>query len=208
MANLFIDTLLYEHKRMHRVLDLMQQQVSAMESGRLPDMKLFGFALDYLSNLPVAIHHPKEDLMYYHMYLREPAFKPEVHHMLAQHRQIHELERRLADAGALVIGRGAIFHSRLMDLSREYLRLQKAHREIEERILFPRARWLLTSQDWAYLNSPADELQEPLFTARDVKRFESLFLYLTRELPNGDRATGSCLAGAWETPRRPEFQPT
>ena len=195
MTNPFIDKLLCEHKRMIKVLDLLQQQISALEAGKTADMELLGFALDYMRNFPAVIHHPKEDMMYYHMYVREPRLRTDMHQLLGQHRMLHDLERRLADAAAVVMVRGASFQRRLVELGREYLRLQREHREIEEVFVFPLARRVLAQADWAYLSCPATEQHEPFFAPKEVKRFESLFLLLARPRP----AAGAASAGSGGT---------
>ena len=182
MGNSFIDKLLCEHKRMIKVLDLMQRQIVALQAGRAADMELFGFALDYMRNFPAVIHHPKEDLMYYHLYVHEPRLRTDVQQLLGQHRELYELEGKLSDAATLALTQGPRFHRRLVDLGLEYLRLQHEHREIEELFTFPLARRVLAPVDWAYLDCPADEMQEPVFTTTELKRFESLFLFLTGPL--------------------------
>ena len=182
MSTKFLDDLIREHARMGSVLDLMQQQVTAIESGGAPNMEVFGFSLDYLRNFPTSVHHPKEDLMYYHMYSRAPGFKSGMTRMLAQHRRIHELETKLAGAVAMVGERGPIFYPRFVDCTRQYLSLQLEHRDIEERVLFPLANRLLDAQDWAYLSYPVDDLQEMLVSDADLDRFDDFYFYITGPL--------------------------
>ena len=182
MTKNILEDLVHEHVRMGSVLGLMQAQVAAIESGGSPNMEVFGFSLDYLRNFPTSVHHPKEDLMYYHMYSRAPGFKSGMSRMLAQHRQIHESEAKLAAAAVRVSERGSIFYPRFVDCARQYLALQLEHRDIEERVLFPLANRLLDAQDWAYLKYPVDDLQETLVSEADLERFDDFYFYITGPL--------------------------
>ena len=53
-----------DHKRIDKVLTLLESQIEALENDGDPDLALLQDALDYVEHYPDLIHHPREDVIY------------------------------------------------------------------------------------------------------------------------------------------------
>jgi hemerythrin-like domain-containing protein len=181
MVNSILSKLRREHSEMKSVLALMHEQLQVVEQGGVPDMVMFGYSLYYMRKFPSVLHHPKEDLMFDRLQTRAPALKVDLHRLREQHRELYELENWLAEVAAQVPKQGAAVYPRLVEFGRRYLRLEREHRETEERRVFPLAEGLLKREDWDVLTGPAEDAMGPAFGARQPRRFRSLFDYIMRQ---------------------------
>ena len=65
-----------EHRYMHALLDILEQQVEKLQPGRIADYPLMLDVVDYLSRYPDQYHHPREDLLFASLARNDTAFLP------------------------------------------------------------------------------------------------------------------------------------
>ena len=195
-----------EHSNMWRVQQVMHLQLERLWRGEPTDSALLANAFYYMRKFPSTVHHPKEDLIYEKLLEAGTPLAKEVSHILSQHEELYEIEDELID---LVLQLPKC-RERVLQLGRRYLTIQTEHMEIEERLLFPQARKLLTASDWREVRALAGEVEDPLFGRRIAARFQSLYDYLLREAANdgltvpgtGPRAANAAAAKTVAASRR------
>ncbi|MFZ2651849.1 MAG: hemerythrin domain-containing protein [Burkholderiaceae bacterium] len=152
-----------EHANFSRLLDVLDEQMSAFHEGEVP---LFGLMLDivsYLREFSDALHHPREDATFARLVIRDPALCLPVNRLLQEHRAIavagEELVARLNEA---VIG-NVTSRATVEAAAALYLSYYRHHLAAEDREVLPRVAGLLTPEDWSIVASAVAPVPDPLF---------------------------------------------
>ena len=90
-----------EHADYSRLLDVVEEEVSAFHEGRRPDYSLMLDAVSYLRHFPDRFHHPREDVAFARLVQRDPSRELPINRLLQEHRVIaaagEELLKRLTE---------------------------------------------------------------------------------------------------------------
>jgi hemerythrin-like domain-containing protein len=163
-----------EHIYMFSLLDSLAEQVGLIVSGKDADFALLLDIIDYMQNFPDRYHHPKEDLIYQRMALRDEAIAAEVAALLDEHRVLVSLSNRLAEAIDDVHMMPTVLKkARVGELCNEYEACLRHHINIEESKILPRALEVLREEDWFLIEQnsipiseiPIDNMLTDNFTA-------------------------------------------
>jgi hemerythrin-like domain-containing protein len=170
-----------EHMRFSRLLDFLEQQMTAPHAGGHPNYELMRDVVHYLHHFADRIHHPREDIAFARLAQRDPEFKPYVHHLSQQHRAIAEageaLLRQLDD-----IQQNNMIKRALVEAAVEfYLGYFRHHLATEENKVLPHALKVLTPEDWAAVATAIPGLPDPLFGDDVAARYQKLYGQVTRE---------------------------
>ncbi|UIF91215.1 hemerythrin domain-containing protein [Cupriavidus sp. UYPR2.512] len=163
-----------DHIHFARLLDLLEQQVSAFHREEPPNYGLMGTIIGYLRKYGDLVHHPREDVAYALIVDREPGMRIVLSRLLQEHRVIatvgEELLNRLHEAeNEIVTSRTALEAAAAM-----YLVYYRNHLFTEEKQVMPRAAQLLTEEDWAEIAATDPASSDPLFGANVEERFSTL----------------------------------
>jgi len=176
-----INALRVEHANMRSVLVLIRDQLGILESGSVPDFVLLANALHYMRRFPGQVHHPKEDLIFERLQRRAPETRKTIEQARREHRQIYEQEEWLIECALNAPKPGTQSRTRLLDIGREYLEIQRRHSEREEHELFPKAVEVLTDEDWAEVARQFQRVDDPLFGPNPGERYELLYEHLMQQ---------------------------
>lgn len=170
-----LDTLLAEHRDLHRLVALLERQPSLQPDPAAPNVGLLVDALFYLTRFPDVTHHPMEDRIAERLLARH-ALDPDLCAELeAQHarlsRQGLDLLRDLEGA--------ARRESMSMELAASSIRLYaerlRHNMAFEELVLFPAASRSLDADDWRAIGPSAQrDPPDPLFHSKVQERFVEL----------------------------------
>lgn len=165
-----------EHQALWRILDLLDQLLSDMNvNEQRPDERLFSTIFDYIQHFSRRVHSTPTDI---ELYKRLGEKSPESASLLEKlargyvvgHEKLLELRDLLA--GCMENwpqGREAFSHA----LARFTEALRK-HIRKEEGVVIPRARKLLTEEDWQQIIEARDVENDPLFGERVREEFREL----------------------------------
>ena len=103
-----IDLLLQEHRNLARLLKALEHQLAVFDRGETPDYEVFGGVLDYCRTYADRYHHPKEDLVFDRLRLRDPAAAEAFGDLAGEHVALAELTGRLAAAVSDVLAEAEI----------------------------------------------------------------------------------------------------
>lgn len=165
-----------EHQALWRILDLLDQLLSDMNvNEQRPDERLFSTIFDYIQHFSQRVHSTPTDIeLYKRLGEKSPESAPLLEKLARGYVIGHEklLELRQLLAGCMENwpqGREAFSHA----LARFTEALRK-HIRKEEGVVIPRARKLLTEEDWQQIIEARDVENDPLFGERVREEFREL----------------------------------
>lgn len=156
-----IQALHNEHIYMFNLLDSLNEQVGYIVSGEDADFNLLLDIVDYMQNFPDRYHHPKEDIIYQRMALRDSDVAREVLALLDEHRILGKLIDRLADAIRDVhVMPTVLKKQRAGELCADYEARLRDHINTEEGRILPRALEVLCEEDWFLIDQNSTPINE------------------------------------------------
>ena len=163
-----------EHGKLSKVLGLIEEQVALADTGKRTDEELLRLASEYFLDYPDRCHHPKEDLVYELLSMRDPESCAGLRDVIADHRRLHELAQAFADAMHRPRGQPQAGQSTLREVILEFTEHYRQHIRIEEQRFFRFAEERLSSDDWESVDFTTFDQDEPLFDHAAEKRFAAL----------------------------------
>lgn len=150
-----------EHIYIGNLLDSIEEQLQLIDSGREVDFNFLIDIVDYLKNFPDRYHHPKEDLIFQRLALRDQSAMSEVQSLFEEHRalevQIARVGESLEDYQLLPTVQKL---KRIGELCSDYVRIMRRHIDREEAELLPRAVAALREEDWFLIEQHSTPVQE------------------------------------------------
>lgn len=178
-----IDIIHAEHRALSAVLKAFHFVLDGIRGGQLkPDFELLAAMIEYITEVPDKLHHPKEDD---YLFVKVRQRIPEAAALLdkLEHDHREGARRTLALREALnayqeVGERGfAAFEA----TARVYLDASWKHLVVEERELLPLARNGLATEDWAAIDAAFAANQDPW--AGPAGEFAALFKQIVTMVP-------------------------
>jgi hemerythrin-like domain-containing protein len=164
-----------EHRYQARLLNLLERQVGLLNQRQTPDYEAMYGVMRYMTQFPDRLHHPKEDLVFEKIVLRDKTAAPKVKHLLQAHKDIVDKGARLLEA---------IEHCRKGDAQADthvlrksahaYIGALRRHMDIEHLHMFPLAQQVLKAQDWADVDARMKPILDPVFEAEPAGDFKAL----------------------------------
>lgn len=174
-GSLLIEALRREHLRMREVLALIAAELDRHEQDGTADFLLVAKALSYMQAFPSRVHHPKEDVIFERLAIRDPAYRLRVEELREQHLQIYEVEIWLKAMALRCPAPGTTETRRFISFGHEYLKLQYDHIRVEDHVLFPRALEVLQLGDWAQVAVQVQDMEDPLSGTAPAEEFRVLY---------------------------------
>lgn len=166
-----------EHLALRAVARVVAFEARMLQEGKPVDGGLLQSIVDYVTEFPDRIHHPKEeDHLFARMRARNAQLcAPVLDKLLDEHQKeavhIAELGRALKAFQAGIDGARA----RLAELAGSYAFFLDRHIDLENLEAFPLAEKVLTEEDWAAIDAAFAENDDPLAGGKDEKqRFAEL----------------------------------
>ncbi len=181
-----MQTLYAEHRHIASVMQLLGDQLAALEAGESVDSHVMYETMDYMVSWPDRYHHPREDLIY--------ARAAELDTGLAD--SVDTLQRdhdNMARSGREVLGcieswrDGDLSGAEVVKSGRAYIDHMHSHMNNEEQLVFPQIEATLGTQDWREL-AEDDHLQpvsDPVFGYRVQREYRNLARKLRRNVRRG-----------------------
>lgn len=167
-----IEVLRVEHRKIARLLDLLERQLTLLENERLPDYELLTEIADFLRTFPDLYHHPKEDLIVRAIAARDREAGMELRLLEAEHeegsRDLQRFSRALID----MLMEPETRRERFLDVAKAFLAHERRHMAWEEGRFFDLAEAHLTNADWAEIETKFERLSDPCFERESQFRFD------------------------------------
>lgn len=166
-----IDSLKADHVNMVQLLDVLDDQIGALERGAGLDYEVLSGILEYCLTYPDLYHHPKEDLLYRALRTRRPEVLQGMGDLECLHRELAEQTRRLAAAVHQILLEAELDRPAVVELAKAFTAAYRHHIAMEEEYFFPAAENYLVAEDWSKIQLGLRVVADPLFDgarARDL----------------------------------------
>ncbi len=169
-----------DHVHFARLLPILEEELDVLHAAGSPDYQLALDIMHYMTQYPDLFHHPREDVVFERMLLRDPSLSGVLGELLRDHQRLAKIGSDFHDILAGVL-EGAIMSREELDRrGRDYLNAMNSHMDVEEGEVFPLAEKLLDDRDWAAVEDAMGRREDPLFGTLVEARYEDLFEYLKR----------------------------
>jgi hemerythrin-like domain-containing protein len=185
MAATALDVIQDEHRALAAMLVSLRTIVREIGAGRAkPDFMLMRSIIFYIHAFPERVHHPKEtEVLFSAIRWRSAEAGETLAQLDADHDagelSVMRLEMALLAFEQLGPSRLKAFVDRVERYVAEYLR----HMEIEERVILPLARRVLTDDDWLAIDAAFAENRDPLTGHTPSEEFRALFSRIVNLAP-------------------------
>jgi hemerythrin-like domain-containing protein len=169
-----IEILLDEHRNIEKLLQVLEQELAVFDHSESPDYEILQAIIDYFTDYPESYHHPKEDLVFAKLKLRDPAAATRIGDMESEHRAETTRLHRFAQAVEDILAGREYPRQSFHNLVLEFIGHQRQHMQKEEQLLFPAAVKALQADDWAEIDLRLNDGNDPLFDAATAGKFHAL----------------------------------
>ena len=169
-----IEILLKEHRNIKALLLVLERELEVFDRGERPDYEILRAVIQYFQDYPETCHHPKEDLVYGKLKLRDSAAAAPVGDAEAEHRLESERLRRFAEAVESILSEQELLRQTVHNDVYDFIAHQREHMDKEERLLFPAALKALKAKDWQEIDARLSDRKDPLFDGAVEKKYQAL----------------------------------
>ena len=161
---MIIDVLCQEHRNIEKLLIVLERELNVFDRGERPDYEVVRAVIAYFEVYPDTYHHPKEEMVFGTLKLRDPGAAANIGDLAAEHRRGAERLRGVAQAVESVLMDLEFPRQTVDDIIRDFIVHERRHIAMEERDFFPAAVKALQPQDWAEIASRLTDQKDPLFS--------------------------------------------
>jgi len=185
-----INTLHDQHQRMFRLLDALESEIDAFDTGNALDFYIIDGILEYIETYPDRFHRPTESSVYQAMRRRlAGAEAAPIERIESEHGGLGAAVRALRNAVDANTRTVMFPRAFLVEKARDVIHGFRRHMTTEEERIFPLAREILSAEELegiAFRNGGAladDEEEE--------QRFDTLYRTIGRQVEIGLGASGT-----------------
>jgi len=169
-----IEVLHDEHRGIEKLLLVLEEELSVFARCERPDYEIVQTIIGYFQDYPNRCHHPKEDLIFDKLKLRDPGAARIIGDFEAEHREEADRLTNFAQLVESIRTDHVLARRVFISAARDFIDYQRQHIEREERLLFPAAVEALQSEDWAGIHRHLNDQTDPLFTNKIEEKFRSM----------------------------------
>lgn len=163
-----------EHVFFERLLGLLERELAAFHAAKHPNYELMLDILTYLRHYPDRLHHPREDATFAYLVKHDASLGKQVDQLRQEHGQIAQAGDQLITLLNEVADGAMLPREQLEACAKAYLSLYRKHVQTEEREVMPRARKLLSDQEWEAAAKSVPHEPDPLFGEAFEDRYREL----------------------------------
>jgi hemerythrin-like domain-containing protein len=173
MSNI-IQILLEEHRNIDKLLLVLEHELEVFDRSEEPDYEILRAVIEYFQDYPENCHHPKEDVVFEKLKLRDPAAAARIGDAEAEHKIETQRLRRLVEAVEEILAGREFLRQAFHDVVFDFIKHQRQHMDKEERLLFPAAVQRLRPEDWVAIDTRLNDRKDPLFNSAIETKFQAL----------------------------------
>ena len=171
---MMIERLRGEHRDIEALLNVLEDELKVFDRRERPDYEVIRAIISYFQDYPDCCHHPKEDMIFDKLRVRDPPAAKRIGDVEAEHREETERLDRVANVVRNVLLDRDIARQTFSDVMRDFIDNQREHIAMEERTLFPAAANALRFEDWREIDLKWRDKTESLFNVAMEERCQSL----------------------------------
>ncbi|MGA8001081.1 MAG: hemerythrin domain-containing protein [Pseudolabrys sp.] len=169
-----IEILLEEHRNIEKLLHVLEQELDVFDRTESPDYEILRTIVEYFQDYPESYHHPKEDIVFEKLKLRDPSAVARIGDVEAEHQLETQRLRRFAQAINDILAGREYPRRSFHNVVRDFIDHQRQHMHKEEQLLYPAAIKGLRAEDWVEIDARLNNKKDPLFDRVAEKKFDAL----------------------------------
>lgn len=169
-----IEILLDEHRNIEKLLLVLEQELNVFDHAESPDYEILQTAVEYFLEYPEKYHHPKEDIIFEKLKMRNPAAAAGIGDAESEHHLETRRLHRFAQAIDAILAGREYPRQNFHDVVRDFIDHQRQHMQKEEEFLYPAAIKDLRAEDWTEIDARLNDKNDPLFDEVREKKFDNL----------------------------------
>ena len=169
-----IESLREDHRNIEELLLVLEQELSVFDREERPDFEIIKAIISYFQDYPDCCHHPKEDMIFEKLKLRDSAAAESVGDLETEHHNEGERLRRVAEMIRRILTNHEVPRQMFDDIMRDFIEQERKHMAMEERVLFSAAASALQPEDWAGIDAMWGETRDSMFNVAIEERCQSL----------------------------------
>ena len=177
-----LDRLAEDHRRLARLLALLEGLLDRFSSGEEPDYELMCELLEYMIDYADQVHHPSEDLIFERLLAQPGQGHDVLRRLMLQHEALAQLNRRFKESLEGIVHEEVLPRDEVEQQGRELVATLREHMRLEDQEAFPLAVEQLRPDDWSELESEAPSVEDPVFGQADPERFRAIYGQLQAEI--------------------------
>jgi hemerythrin-like domain-containing protein len=168
-----LDKLHQEHINTAKLMDVLENQIKLFQENGYINFQLIRDITEYIISYPDLYHHPKEDHVFELLRHKDKEIETVINHLLEDHKTLTDSAINLTS----LLNELKDNHNpeKLIKPLQHYVDLTRAHMDIEETKVFPKAKELLTEDDWQQIEAGFNNVEDPLFGKVIHKQYENTF---------------------------------
>jgi len=169
-----------DHANFAGLLTRLESELDKIRSVELAEIELMREIMHYLTRYPDTVHHPREDLIFSRLVLRDDTTRPLVDELTVEHRDLAEKGNEFLRVLGSVVD-GAMVHRELLEqCGGDYVEALRTHIRKEEGSIFRRIETALMAEDWAAIEAADERRPDPLFGSIVEQGYRDLFDSIAR----------------------------
>jgi len=178
-----IDIIHAEHRALGAVVQAFHHVLDSIHSGaKQPDFVLLNALIEYITEVPDKLHHPKEDEV---LFVKILEVVPEAAALIAKLQDDHvkgeQSTRHLREALRAYQAAGATGFPEFESVALRYIDSTWKHISLEEKALLPMAVQRLAPEDWAGIDAAFEANKDPW--SGPTGEFRALFTKIVNLVP-------------------------
>lgn len=169
-----IEVLREEHRNIEELLLVLEQELLVFDRGELPDYEIIRAVIVYFQDYPDCCHHPKEDMIFEKLKVRDPVAAESAGDLEVEHHNERTRLQRVADMIRLILTNHDVPGQRVDHIMGDFIEQERRHMKMEEHLIFSAAANALQSEDWAKIDARWSEARDSLFNMAIEERCQSL----------------------------------
>ena len=153
---------------------VLEHELEVFDRSEEPDYEILRAVIEYFQDYPEDCHHPKEDMVFEKLKMRDPAAADRIGDAQAEHEIETERLHKLVEAVEEILAGREFLRQTFHDAVYGFIRHQRQHMDKEERLLFPAAVQRLRPEDWDAIDARLADRKDPLFNGAVETKFQAL----------------------------------
>jgi len=169
-----IESLREEHRNIEELLLVLEQELSVFDRDERPDYEIIKAIISYFQDYPDCCHHPKEDMIFEKLKLRDSNAAESIGDLEAEHHNESKRLRRVADMIRAILTNHEVPKQTFGNIVRDFIEQERRHMKMEEQLLFSAALNALQHEDWTGIDARWSEARDTMFNVAIEERCQSL----------------------------------
>lgn len=170
-----LNQLRLDHINYVRLLNLLEVDILALESGEQADYLRMKDIMKYMINYPDAFHHPCEEILFDKLHHLGKDDAATVQQLRAEHATLGALGQKLSELLDIAVAGQIVSKEELIKSATEYKDLLRRHLATEERKIFPLIESSLSAADWEEARADSSDVSDPIFSGPVGEEYRRLF---------------------------------